>query len=43
VDATTEPSRVLGERAALALGLAALLLVVLLCLGTLVHILVKRY
>jgi hypothetical protein len=37
------PSRFLGERAALWLGLAALALVLLLCLGTLVHIVGQRY
>jgi hypothetical protein len=37
------PSRLLGEKTALRLGLAALLIVVLVCLLTLVHIIVKRY
>jgi hypothetical protein len=40
---TTTPSRILGEQAALVLGLAALLIVALLCLGTLVHIVGQRY
>jgi hypothetical protein len=39
----TTPSRILGEQAALVLGLAALLIVVLLCLGTLAHIVGQRY
>ena len=39
----TTTSRFLGEQAALALGLAILLIVVLLCLGTLVHIVGQRY